>query len=206
MSSDSLDRRVQQLEDRGEIKDLGVRYFLDTDDFDAQAVGELFTTDGSVRNWEGRLDVRGRTDLRTHYTKKDGGRDRYSSEFPSVHCARGHLITALEENTATGIVTAFTERGQPAGSGVAAYRYYDSYRREEGRWRFRDRLVLFWYKMHLSDLVDKWSDGRQSKRIPEDEPPTSGGLPFAIDTWVRSQWQRKMKTTASERSQGRDSK
>jgi hypothetical protein len=85
-------------------------------------------------------------------------RDYYSMRFPAYgvtfHYPHSHVVTLEGPDEADGVVTAHAEMALDGAGWIAAFRYTDTYRREGGRWRFRERVLACWYYMKLADLPD----------------------------------------------------
>ena len=135
-----LEKRIQRLEDLDAIRDLPRRYAHLVWQGKALETVELFSIDGAVDlgpNDGGRIE--GRENLRAIYSEKVGTDQMMLQPF--VH---NHIID-LQDDTATG--TAYldlrcTKDGESLmGSGF----YEDSYIREEGRWKFKERRLTMCY-------------------------------------------------------------
>ena len=101
---------------------------------------------------------------------------------PSFHIPHSQTVTFVDDDTATGVVTAHAELGMDDGSFWVALRYHDDYRREDGRWRFHRRVVHQLYAMPLRELVDDLA-AAERVRWP-DTPPRVAALPEGLPTWA----------------------
>lgn len=131
---ESLESRVQRLEDRFAIHDLVVQYATLLDDAQWERLGELFATDGVFGS--------------PHSTTV--GREAVVANFKVKHAPftwtwhdpHGISVEFDDEDHARGIVIGYAELGNAEHTVTTSIRYLDDYRREDGRWRFARRTVL----------------------------------------------------------------
>jgi len=130
-TTEDLARRLRRLEDRAELEDLVVRYFLACDDDDWDALFEVFSADAEFADAFGRDQV------------VEAMRESRAGMGPSVHTPDGTLFTFDErdENAARGVVTAHWELSMGGRTLYGAVRYEDEYVRERDRWRIRRRAI-----------------------------------------------------------------
>ncbi|GAB3657094.1 hypothetical protein GCM10027596_12050 [Nocardioides korecus] len=144
-----LEARVRRLEDLHEIGQLRAKYCQYLDDGRWDDLIELFTHDGA---FIGLSTVRGHADLRAFFA---GLRDGPLREW--WHFSSNETIE-LDADVATGqtwLDQPCVVEGQPH---IAAGRYADAMRRcEDGRWRFEERRVSFFF---WSRVEAGWSPGR----------------------------------------------
>ncbi|SEO98041.1 nuclear transport factor 2 family protein [Amycolatopsis saalfeldensis] len=129
-----LEARIRRLEDRAEIGDLVLRYFLAADDDDWAALGATFAEDGSFS--AGAFP---------------GGDDRASVvEFiradrqhmgVTVHTRNTTLLTFTDEDHADGVVGAHLELARGGTTVYGAVRYYDTYERTADGWKIKSRKM-----------------------------------------------------------------
>jgi uncharacterized protein (TIGR02246 family) len=134
--SDSLERRIQVLEDRHEIGDLVARYCIALDDRDLAAVRELYAAEGVYTGPGGRRE--GREEVVAYL-------DETLRDSTTVHSVHQHVIDFDEDDSATGVVAAHVEL-LPDGAEetlFGALRYRDRYVRQGGRWRLLERTLTF---------------------------------------------------------------
>jgi len=142
----TLEARVRRLEDRQELSDLVARYGRVVDDRDADALRELYAADAVFDAVAG--PITGRDAVVDYY------RQRFHAYGPSFHVPHSQTVEFLDDDEATGVVTAHAELAMPEGTFWVALRYQDRYVRGEGRWRFRERRVQQLYAMPLRELLD----------------------------------------------------
>ena len=149
MIARSLECRLRRIEDRNEIADLQARYTLAIDLHDLATVAPLFATEGRFRSADEVMDATGRDAICAQY------RTRFAVLGFAFHVTHDHLIELdpVDPDRASGTVSSHAEvvrNGQPM---LVAMRYADRYCREDGAWRFADRLLRFLYYLPLADYA-----------------------------------------------------
>jgi uncharacterized protein (TIGR02246 family) len=147
MSNNSLEQRVARLEDRLAITDLVADYCAAIDGRDLEGFVACFTHDGVIRHADGAMGLDGREAIRDYYARRFG---EYGMTF---HYPHSHTIVIDGPDEAHGTVTAHAEMALQGEAWIAALRYTDRYRRDDGRWRFAERELACWYYMPLSQLA-----------------------------------------------------
>lgn len=170
---DDLETRVRAIEDRLAISDLVATYARAVDDRDLDLLRSLFSSDAVFDSVAGRAE--GPDAVIGYYV------DRMSRFTASFHVPHSATVELTGPDEATGIVAAHAEMAMPDGAFWVALRYHDSYVREDGRWRFRERTVRQLYALPLRDLPDLMGDERRV-RWPDTEP-TTAALPDQTPTW-----------------------
>jgi ketosteroid isomerase-like protein len=156
MSSEprTVEQRLRRLEDRAQLRELVARYGIAIDDRDIEVIADLFTADGRFRSQDGVMDARGRAAVLEQF------RGRFAALKATNHIAHDQILTFGEDpDSADGLVTSHAEVWRNGRALIAALRYRDTYRREEGRWRFADRLLSFLYYLP----VDEYAEGLGSR-------------------------------------------
>ncbi|MEE4454840.1 nuclear transport factor 2 family protein [Novosphingobium resinovorum] len=128
----TLEQRLRRLEDRAELDDLIVRYFLACDGDDMQGVGDSFTQEATFAS-SGALNAQGREAI------VDFIRTSREHMGLTVHTPHYGLYTFHDDDRAEGLVGAHLElvlAGQPL---LGAVRYQDEYRRTSEGWRIVHR-------------------------------------------------------------------
>jgi hypothetical protein len=138
-SVESVEERLRRLEDREEIRRLTQEYRRQLDARDLEAYSQLFASDGE---WRGG----------TGYGRGPAAiRDMLAGRLPGNPGPPGptswHLVSdpeiELDGDQATGTVTwALIQRGDGDAPVLRLLGHYqDTYRRENGRWRFQRRVA-----------------------------------------------------------------
>lgn len=133
----SLEQRVARLEDLHAIGQLRAQYCQFLDDGRWDELVELFTADGS---FSGLSTVSGREALRSFFAElREGSLEAW------WHFSSNETID-LDGDAATGQTWLYQPCVVDGAGHVAAGRYIDSMLRgADGRWRFAERRVSFFY-------------------------------------------------------------
>ena len=159
--SEDLARRVHALEDRWEISELVAQYGRAVDDRDFDTLGEMYTADAVFDSVGGRAT--GRRSVIDYY------RARTAAYGATYHYPHSNEIELVDPDRARGVVCAHAELAVGDESVFVALRYLDDYRREDGRWRFHERVVRLLYVLPLSELARGFAE-RRRVRWPGTEP------------------------------------
>jgi uncharacterized protein (TIGR02246 family) len=146
-----LEQRIQELEDRDQIKELTARYCWHVAHGEGEAVAGLFTDDGVLEVTDGSFKpVRGRDALLSFY--------RASVNQPelAIPFIQNHIIEVKgdEAEGTCGIEARFARNGE---SVTAAGYYEDRYRRDKEKWRFVQRKITFY---HVVPLKRGWAESK----------------------------------------------
>ncbi len=144
----SIEERVQRLEDREAIRDLVAAYCRAIDDRDLEGFVALYTENCVHGQRDGSLHLEGRAALREHYA------GRFLQYGFTLHTPHAHVIEFDGPNEAHGWVSGHAEMGLEGEGWLAAFRYTDAYRREDGVWRFAQRELATYYYLRMADLAD----------------------------------------------------
>lgn len=178
MSPSELEIRLRRLEDREAIRELVGRYGYVIDNRDLDGVAELFCEDGILESQDGVMQARGRAAIIELY------KGRYAALGPTFHYTHDHAI-ALDEadpDTATGIIASHAEVMRNGEAMLAAIRYFDNYRREDGRWRFAKRSLAFFYYTPAGQYVDTMTSTLRQRAYGDQRP---ADWPETLETWKR---------------------
>ena len=158
MDRESLDHRVQRLEDRFAIADLVVQYATLLDDAQWEALGQLFTEDGVFGSPHSLTT--GRAAVIENFKVK------HAPFTWTWHDPHGHSVEFDDDHHARGTVIGYAELGNAETTICTSIRYLDDYLREEGRWRFARRTVLSVYGTSLEDRNAGGLQQAERKRWP----------------------------------------
>jgi len=177
VAQDTLEQRLQRLEDRVAIEELIARYGLVMDDRDMAAMPGLFTTDVHILSRDGVMDARGRDAAVALY------QGRFAVLGPSYHFTHDRIITFGDDpDEATGMVLSHAEMQRKGEPMLAAIRYSDRYRREAGAWRFAERLFDFFYYVPTAEYLEALGPGLAT-RMRAYEDATGADIPEKLATW-----------------------
>lgn len=139
-----LEQRLRRLEDRFEIEELCVQYFLASDSDDYEAIAHSFADKStfSAGGFPAGEGGQGVADMIR------GARQAFGN---SIHTPNYVVINFIDDDNATGLVGAHLEIATGGTTVYAAVRYEDELTRESGRWVFRSRNMK-------SIFVTPWAD------------------------------------------------
>ena len=146
MQGKSLENKVQELADREEIRDLVAAYAHRM--AQGPATADLFTDDGAyINRGVGDMppkEVRGRAALDKHYADRSDWPER---PLPMIH----NQLISVEGDEARGICSMELRMASNGESWIGAGYYEDRYRRENGQWKFAERIFTYfhWVPLHL---------------------------------------------------------
>ena len=171
-----LDDRIRRLEDRAEIQDLVLKYFLAADDDDWDALGWTFAEDGSFSAGAFR-----------------GGHDRESvvkfiqndrqNMGVTVHTQNTTLLSFSDADHASGVVGAHLELARAGTTVYGAVRYYDTYERTTDGWKIKTREMAIihvgpWDEVGSSLTAQhraRWPGAEPAPAdLPRTQPPSPG--------------------------------
>lgn len=178
MPDTSLTARIRRLEDREAIRELVARYCLAIDGRDMQCIADCFTADGGFRSRDGVLNARGRAAVVQQF------HGRFAVLGPTFHFTHDHLIRLDDDDgdRGSGTVTSHAELVRNGRPMWVALRYEDEYRREDGQWRFHDRLLSFMYYLPVRDYAAALTE-RDRMRAYDSAVPAD--WPEGLETWQR---------------------
>jgi ketosteroid isomerase-like protein len=175
----SLEERIRRLEDQAEIRQLVSRYCFVVDDRDLEGMADCFTAEGRFRSADGVMDARGREAIIDQY------HGRFAVLGPGVHITHDHVVDFddADADRATGRVSCSAELVRHGKPMLVALRYEDEYRRDaDGRWRFADRLLLFFYYLDAREYADGLVSGHRNRAYGE---PAPADFPEPLASWQR---------------------
>jgi hypothetical protein len=141
----SLEHRIQRIEDELAIGQLRARYCHLLDDRDWPDFIDLFTADGL---FQGLDAVQGHAALMEFFSQRV---PKLTEDFWHF-CTNGTV--EIDGNTATGRITLEYLSVTDGVSYVSAGHYDDVMVRQDGRWRFKSRIITFYY---LAPLSQGWA-------------------------------------------------
>jgi uncharacterized protein (TIGR02246 family) len=161
-----VERRLERIESREEIRQLISRYALLIDARDIDGVANLFVDDvRTTRTERGRQAMRDLLEV-------------ILSKFTtSVHFVGGtQTLEFIDDDHAEGIVYCKAEHEYGQEWIVMAIQYWDRYERRDGQWLFTGRKIQHWYAV---DALDR-PVGPGKTRWTVTGPET---IPQVYDTW-----------------------
>jgi ketosteroid isomerase-like protein len=167
---EQLAERVARLEARNAITELASSYAIACDEHDIARIGSLFTDDARFDSPTGFMRAQGRAaivDMFIAILKTRG---------PGYHWTHDNFVRFDEKNPdrATGLVLSHAETTPHGVVSLAAMKYDDEYRREEGVWRFASRCISFLYYVPATAYTEGLSRAGRvhvgGKTLPADYP------------------------------------
>jgi len=131
-----IESRLRRLEDRSELQDLIVRYFLAADDNDYEALAATFAPD-AVFSAGGFMGGRSRAEV-VEFIRAD----RTNNMGVTIHTPNFTLLDFRDADAATGVIGAHLELARGGRTLYGAVRYHDEYARLDGRWYIKRREML----------------------------------------------------------------
>lgn len=175
----SIEARVKRLEDEAAIRQLVSRYCFVIDDRDLAGIGDCFTADGRFRSADGVMDAQGRDAIIDQY------HGRFAVLGAGVHVTHDHVVEfdEVDDDRASGLVSCSAELARQDKAMLVALRYYDEYRRDaDGRWRFADRLLKFFYYLDAREYPDVLTHPLRNRAYAE---PAPADFPEQLESWQR---------------------
>lgn len=165
-----LTKRVERLEARIEIGDLVTRYAIACDEHDIDHLTSLFTRDAVFDSPNGLMKAQGRDAVIAMFC------DILSIRGPGYHWTHDHMIRfdRGSNTAASGLLLSHAETTPNGRHSLAAMKYDDEYRVEDGRWSFAKRSISFLYYVPVADyngaLAERDRVSVGDDRIPADYP------------------------------------
>jgi ketosteroid isomerase-like protein len=150
------------------------------DDRDVAAMPDLFTPDAVVRSADGVMNASGRDALVAMFT------GRFAVLGPSNHFTHDRMVTfdPTDPDAAAGLVLSHAEMQRKGVPMLAAIRYTDRYRRHEGRWKFAERVLAFFYYVPTAQYLDALGPGL-AKRNRAYDVPMPADWPESLESWKK---------------------
>lgn len=168
--------RLAILEAKIEIAELLTRYCIAVDDRDMAALADCFTEDGSLVGKDGRPPGKGRDEVMKRY------RARFRDLGPTCHWTHGQVIRVDPETLtdASGVVLAHAETWRSGKAHIAALRYEDVYRKEDGHWRIASRITGFFYYLPVTEYAEALGSPLRMRAYGDERP---ANFPEPLESW-----------------------
>ncbi len=163
-------QRLDRLEAKDAIRELATAYAIACDEHDMPRLMSLFTQDASFDAPNGAMVASGRQAIEAMFE------NTFKIRGPAFHWTHDVTVTfdADDPDHARGLVLSHAETSPSGVVSIAAMRYEDEYRREQGRWLFARRVIHFLYYVPAAEytrsLVEENRVVMGDRRLPADYP------------------------------------
>jgi len=173
-----LRTRVASLEAQTAIRELATEYAVACDVHDMDGLTDLFTEDAEFDSPAGVMVATGRDTIAAMFV------ELFKIRGPAFHWTHDVMVqvSADNPNEATGRVYSHAETTPNGLVSLAAMRYDDNYRYEEGRWRFARRSISFLYYVPASDYANGLN---QTNRVTFGDHRGPADYPEALPSWQK---------------------
>ena len=171
-----LETRIARLESRTELSDLVTRYGIACDEHDIAHLEGLFTHDAVFTSPNGLMMAKGRDEIIAMFCKV------LAIRGPGYHWTHDHIIRFDRgaEDAASGLLLSHAETTPNGTQSLAAMKYDDEYRIEDGTWRFAKRSIRFLYYVPVSEY-----DGAlgRTDRVVAGDQRIAADYPESLAAW-----------------------
>ena len=185
MDIKNLEKRLELLESKEDIRTLVSEYAEACDQQDIKYLEQLFTEEAEFYSLNGMLNSAGRQNILDMYTEV------FQTRGPSFHWTHDVRVNIDSKDTSKAIGTVYShaETTRDGISSLAAMRYDDEYSNEEGRWKFSKRTINFFYYVRTSEYID---DLTETLRVNGADGKVAADIPESIPAWI--EFQEKFKS------------
>lgn len=172
----SLEQRIDRLESKDAIRALATAYAIACDEHDMPRLLGLFTADACLDSPNGAMVADGRDGIEEMFIRT------FKIRGPSYHWTHDVTVEVdpQDANRATGLVLCHAETCPNGVVSIAALRYQDEYRREEGRWLFAKRVITFLYYLPVTEFANGLT---REKRVFLGDQPVAADFPETLPAW-----------------------
>ncbi len=116
----------------------------------------------------------------------DDGRSSFIDRFKALgisnHFTHDHIITFDDDNPAIarGLVTGHAESWRTGQALIGAMRYHDTYRHDDGEWRFQERELAFQYYLPVQEYPEAMGSTLRQRAYGDQRP---ADYPEALPGW-----------------------
>jgi uncharacterized protein (TIGR02246 family) len=173
-------KRLERLESKEEIRELVSKYAEACDQQDLESLARLFTEDAEFDSPNGMLKSKGRQNIIDMYLEV------FKSRGPSFHWTHDVRveIDSKKRDFATGVVYSHAETTRDGIVSLAAMRYDDNYSKEDGVWKFRKRVIHFFYYVKTKEYIETLAS---PLRVGMGETNVAADIPESVPAWIEFQ-------------------
>ena len=174
---DDIKKRLDRIESRTAIGELCTAYAIACDDRDMKTIADIFTEDCVFRSKDGMMVANGRQSILEMY------RGRFRVLAASYHWTHDLTVKFDDSNPnhATGLTLGHAEVFRNNEPLIAAMRYEDEYRREDGKWRFSKRSLSFLYYVNVHEYPTALGETDRMRAYGDRRP---ADYPESLPTWT----------------------
>lgn len=173
---ESILARLDRLESKEAIRELVTAYAVACDQQDMDWLMGLFTEDAEFGSANATMVSQGRSAISDMFVKT------FQIRGPSYHWTHDVTVTVDSNNpdAAKGLVYSHAETSPDKVHSIAAMRYEDDYRRENGAWRFHKRKISFLYYVPMAEYEGVLS---QKQRVLMGGERYEADYPESLAAW-----------------------
>lgn len=171
-----LRRDLDRMQARVAIAEVCSRYARACDDRDMDALAALFTKDCAFRSKDGSRSHAGRDAIVEMY------RGRFRALGPTYHWTHDLVVTfdEADPDRAEGKLLGHAECFRNGVAMVAAMRYDDVFRREDGAWRIHERMISYFYYMPVVEYAGALGSPLRMRAYGDERP---ADIPEGLASW-----------------------
>lgn len=176
MTTLTLEQRIDRLESRAAIAELGSAYAIACDERDLTRLGSLFDDNAVVRSLDGKMDAKGVDNIIAMF------RSMFAIRGPAYHWTHDRFVFFDDQDPdrAAGQILAHAETTLNDVACLAALRYDDMYVRRDGVWLFAERVLSFLYYMPLRDYLERMPS---AERFHDNGTYRMADYPEKLESW-----------------------
>ena len=162
--------RLDRLESKDAIREMATAYAIACDEHDMPRLTSLFTEDACFDAPNGAMVAQGKQAIVTMFE------NTFKIRGPAYHWTHDITVKMDDNNPdkATGLVLSHAETTPNGVVSIAAMRYVDEYRREQGKWLFAKRVIHFLYYVPAAEYTRGLAEQERvvmgGRRLPADYP------------------------------------
>jgi hypothetical protein len=160
-----LEARIRRLEDRAELSDLVLRYFVAADDDDMARLGATFAEDAEFVIGGGFSGGTDRASI-VRFIEEDR-----KNMGVTVHTQNYTLLTFTDDDHASGVVGAHLELARGGTTVYGAVRYLDDYVRTSEGWKIKRREMATIHVGPWEDVTTSLTADKRSRWPGQDPAP-----------------------------------
>ena len=169
--------RIDRLESKEAIRELATAYAIACDEHDMPRLTSLFTEDACFDAPNGAMVAQGKRAIVAMFE------ETFKIRGPAFHWTHDVTVSLddADPNRARGLVLSHAETTPNDVVSIAAMRYQDEYRREQGRWLFAKRVIHFLYYVPAAEYTRSLN---QTDRVVMGGERHKADYPENLPAWI----------------------